>query len=148
VFIGVLGTALAAISAERINRRAALIAGLAGSGLSCLLIGYATNLPLYAGGIFLFWICTMFLYCYLLGSAALLDPTGRLGTLGSGTERLGYAVGAWLGGVLAEYLSFRATGLFGCSVCFIGLIAGYPSLFRAIEQRSRQPIVGSLNPSG
>jgi hypothetical protein len=135
VFIGLLGTTLAALGGRRLNRRSALYSGLLGSALSCLMIGYATTLALYAGGVYLFWICTMFLYCYMLGSAALLDGSGRLGTLGSGTERLGYATGAWAGGELAQHTSFAAVGLFGCAVCVLGVVLGYPSLCRALDRR-------------
>jgi NAD(P)-dependent dehydrogenase (short-subunit alcohol dehydrogenase family) len=53
-----------------INRRAALVGGLAGSAISCFLIGHATTLLLFTTGMFSFWIFTMFLYCYLLGTAA------------------------------------------------------------------------------
>jgi hypothetical protein len=35
----------------------------------------------------------MFLYCYLPGSAAQLDATGRVGTLGGGLDRLRYGTG-------------------------------------------------------
>jgi predicted MFS family arabinose efflux permease len=136
VFMGVFGTGLAAAFSQRLNRRVALVSGLAGSALSCFLIGHATTLGSFATGIYLFWIFTMFLYCFLLGTAAVLDKSGRLGTLGSGTERLGYAIGAWIGGLLAQHVSYASTGTFGCAVCLAGIILGYPTLFRALAQRS------------
>jgi predicted MFS family arabinose efflux permease len=134
VLIGVLGTAFAAFFSQRLNRRAALVGGLAGSAISCFLIGHATTLLLFATGMFSFWIFTMFLYCFLLGTAALLDQSGRLGTLGSGTERLGYAAGAWIGGLLAQHVSYAATGTFGCVACLVGIVVGYPTLFRALPR--------------
>jgi predicted MFS family arabinose efflux permease len=135
VFVGLIGTATAAIAGRRINRRLALYAGLIGSSVACLLIGFAPSLVPYCSGIFLFWIFTMFLYCYMLGSAAILDGTGRLGTLGSGTERLGYATGAWAGGELAQHTSFPTIGVFGFAVCIAGVIVGFPSLCRALDRR-------------
>jgi predicted MFS family arabinose efflux permease len=132
VFVGVLGTAAAAFFGGRINRRRALVCGMFGSGLSCLLLGYATNLLVFSTGVFVYWICYMFLYSYLLGSAALLDKSGRVGTLGGGMERLGYGTGAWIGGVLAEHAGYSVTGLLGFSGCMLGLAVGFPSLFRAL----------------
>jgi predicted MFS family arabinose efflux permease len=142
VFIGVFGTGLAALFSRRLNRRLALVTGLAGSALSCFLVGHATTLMLFATGIFLFWIFTMFLYCFLLGTAAVLDGSGRLGTLGSGTERLGYASGAWIGGLLAQHVSYASTGTFGCAACLAGIIIGYPTLFRALTQHSPPAAIG------
>jgi predicted MFS family arabinose efflux permease len=142
VLIGVLGTALAALFSQRLNRRAALVGGLVGSALSCFLIGHATNLFLFATGMYLFWIFTMFLYCFLLGSAAVLDKSGRLGTLGSGTERLGYAVGAWIGGLLVQHVSYASTGTFACAACLVGVVVGYPSLFRALPRNGLYSAVG------
>jgi predicted MFS family arabinose efflux permease len=143
VFVGLVGTTSAALFSQRINRRVALIVGLAGSALACLLIGHATSLVLFAAGIWLFWVFTMFLYCFLLGSAAILDKSGRLGTFGSGTERLGYAVGSWIGGLLAQHVSYSSTGTYGCAVCLIGLVLGYPTLFRALD-RARSPAIGAV----
>jgi predicted MFS family arabinose efflux permease len=135
VFVGVLGTALAGVFSQLLDRRVALVGGLAGSALACFLIGHATTLMSFGAGIFSYWIFTMFLYCILLGTAAVLDETGRLGTLGSGTERLGYGVGAWIGGMLAQHVSYTSTGTFGCATCVAGIIIGYPALFRALSRR-------------
>jgi len=140
LFVGVGGTVAAAFFGGRINRRRALVCGMAGSGLSCLLLGYAANLVLFAAGVFVYWICYMFLYCYLLGSAAQLDATGRVGTLGGGMERLGYGTGAWIGGVLAEHAGYSVTGVIGFAGCVLGLVVGFPSLFRALEKCAPHPV--------
>ena len=135
VFVGVLGTGVAALLGSRVNRPLALVLGLCGSGLACLLLGFATHLALYAAGVFVYWVFYMFLYSYLLGTAAVLDPTGRVGTLGGGLERLGYALGAGAGGVLAEHATYSATGVLGFGGCLLGLVAGCPSLFRALQAK-------------
>jgi MFS family permease len=135
VFVGVLGTLLAALLGGRVNRRYALIAGLAGSGLACVLLGFANSLAAFVAGVFVYWIFYMFLYSYLLGTAAVLDPSGRLGTLGGGFERLGYALGAGAGGVLAEHAGYSATGVLGLTGCLLGLFLGTPSLFRALQAK-------------
>ncbi len=143
VLAGVLGTAVAAFFGGRINRRRALVCGMLGSGLSCLLLGYATNLPLFTAGVFIYWICYMFLYSYLLGSAAQLDDSGRVGALGGGMERLGYGTGAWIGGVLAEHAGYSVTGALGFAGCVLGLAVGFPSLFRALDRQRPQLAVAA-----
>jgi predicted MFS family arabinose efflux permease len=133
VFVGVVGTGAAAVLTGRIDRRTALSAGMLGSALSCLIVGFANDLLWFATGIFIYWIFYMFLYSCLLGTAAVLDPSGRVGTLGGGLERLGYALGAAAGGVLAEHVSFSSTGVLGFIGCALGLVVGFPSLFRVLR---------------
>jgi len=141
VFMGMLGAVLAAHFSQRLNRRGALTGGLVGSALACLLISHATTALLFAAGVFLFWIFTMFLYCCLLGTAAVLDESGRLGTLGSGTERLGYAVGAWIGGLVVQYVGYASTGTIACAACLLGVVVGYPALFRTLPRSSSAPAI-------
>jgi hypothetical protein len=105
---------------------------MVGTGASCLLLGYSTNLGSFAGGVFSYMLFYMFLYCYFLGTAAQLDTTGRVGALGGGLERLSYSVGVWIGGLLAEYISYSTIGLLGFAGCMLGIVIGFPSLFRAL----------------
>lgn len=137
VFVGLLGTGAAAILGRRVNRPWALSIGMCGSGVSCLMFGFATNLPLFAAGTFMYWIFYMFLYSYLLGTAAILDTAGRVGTLGGGMERLGYALGAAAGGVLADHATYSSTGVLGFVGCMLGLALGFPSLFRALRHHDQ-----------
>jgi predicted MFS family arabinose efflux permease len=135
VFMGVFGTAVAAGLGRRVNRRKALAIGMSGSGISCLVLGYAPSLAVFTAGVFLYWICYMFVYSYLLGTAATLDATGRVGTLGGGLERLGYGMGVWLGGALAEHTGYAAIGALGFAGCVLALAVAFPSLFRVLKHR-------------
>jgi hypothetical protein len=128
VFVGLIGSGTSALLGARVNRSSALLIGMGGVGVACLTLGYAQSLWMYAAGVFLYWIFYMFLYSFLLGTAALLDPAGRLGTLAGGLERMGYAVGAACGGFLTERLSYQSTGLLACGCCLLGLAVGFPSL--------------------
>jgi hypothetical protein len=132
VFIGLLGTGAAAFLGGSVNRRAALTVGICGSGVACLVLGLAWSLVSFALGVALYWIFYMFFYSYLFGTAAVLDPTGRVGTLGGGLERLGYGVGSGVGGILAAHAGYSATGYLGCAGCLLGLLVGFPSLFRSL----------------
>jgi hypothetical protein len=136
VFVGLLGTGCAAVLGRRVNRAWALSIGICGSGLSCLLLGFATHLVVFAAGVFVYWVFYMFLYSYLLGTAAVLDPTGKVGTLGGGLERLGYALGAGLGGIFAEHWGYASTGLLGFFGCGAAAAVGFPSLFRVLRHHT------------
>ena len=135
VFVGLIGTGAAAFLGRRVNRAVALMVGMSGSGLSCLLLGFATNEVLFTAGVFLYWIFYMFLYSYLLGTAAILDPSGRVGTLGGGLERLGYGLGAGLGGIFSEHLAYSSTGVLGFVGCVAGLL-GLPSLLKSVRSHA------------
>jgi predicted MFS family arabinose efflux permease len=134
VFLGLLGTLAAAALGRKVNREWALIIGMCGSGMSCLLLGFASSFIMFAAGVCSYWIFYMFLYSYLLGTAAALDPSGRVGTLGGGCGRLGYALGAGLGGVLAEHTTYSATGMLGFIGCAVGMALGFPSLFKVLRK--------------
>jgi predicted MFS family arabinose efflux permease len=131
-FAGLLGTGVAAWLGRDVNRMAALVIGLAGSGASCFLIGNAWGLASYAVAILLYWIFYMYLYSYLLGTAAILDPVGRLGTLGSGFERFAFAVGAPIGGLFADVGSFGAVGYIGLLGCCMSIPLCLTSLRRGL----------------
>jgi predicted MFS family arabinose efflux permease len=77
----------------------------------------ASGLFSFAAAATLYWVCTMFVYVYLLGTAALLDPTGRLGTLGTGCERLAFAVGAPVGGLFVDFGSYAWVGVMAAVAC-------------------------------
>jgi predicted MFS family arabinose efflux permease len=144
VFVGMLGASAAVVLGNRANRRAALLVGILGTGFACLVLGFAAGMWTFAIGIFSYWIFYMFLYSYLLGTAAILDRTGRIGALGGGTERLGYAIGAGLGGLMAQRWSYASTGLLGFAGCVLGAAVGYPSLFAQLSKMTAHEV--SSNP--
>lgn len=135
VFIGLIGTGAAAVLGGRVDRIRSLLLALCGNGLACLLLGFSSNLISFAAGVFAYWIFYMFVYSSLLGTAAVLDPSGRVGTLGGGLERLGYALGAGVGGLLAEHATYSSTGVLGFCACLLGPAVGFPSLLRALKAK-------------
>ena len=134
-FTGLIGTSLAAVCSTRVSRVAALAVGVVGGGASCLMFALATNLWMFATAAVLYWIFTMFVYILLLGTAALLDPTGRLGTFGTGCERLAFAIGAPLGGLMVDYGSYVWVGVAAAIACSVIAPAFLPGLARALAAR-------------
>jgi|GEM_PF-1334815 len=131
VFVGLAGTLLAVLLANRMNRIVMLVLGLCGSAAGCLLLANATGLWSFTAGAMLYWIFTMYLYIVLLGAAAILDPLGRLGTLGTGFERLAFAFGAPIGGILVDLGSYFWIGIVTALTCLISIPLCLPSLRRA-----------------
>ena len=145
-FAGLIGTGTAAWFGGRLGRKIALAVGFLGSGLACLLLGFSIGIVTYAAGVLLYWIFYMFLYSYLLGTAAALDPYGRVGTFAGGLERLGFAIGAGIGGLLADHSSYPAIGLLGFGGCIVGLVVGMPSVLRGLRHEPALVIQGIGTP--
>ena len=145
-FTGLIGTSLAAVCSTRVNRVAALAVGVVGGGASCLMLALATNLWMFATAAVLYWIFTMFVYILLLGTAAVLDPTGRLGTFGTGCERLAFAIGAPLGGLMVDYGSYVWVGVGAAIACSVIAPAFLPGLSRALRAPTSHLATGVVVP--
>jgi predicted MFS family arabinose efflux permease len=140
---GVLGTGLTALISGRIPRVPALVLGLIGTGISCVALGFATNALTYTIGVMAYWIFYMYQYTLFLGTAAVLDPQGRVGTLGGGCERFAFAVSAPVGGLIADHGSYSLIGLFGlvCSIATIPFCL--PAVARRLRGAPTPPIDGA-----
>jgi predicted MFS family arabinose efflux permease len=136
--LGLLGSFAAVFLSGRVPRSYAFAGSLAGCAFACLLLSFSTSLAAYTTGIWLFWFMNIFFYCYMLGTAAVLDPSGRLATLTGGIERLSYGAGAWFGGAIVEHAGYSASGLIGFVGCSLGVAFGCPFVFRAVRLRSKE----------
>jgi predicted MFS family arabinose efflux permease len=103
VFAGLAGTGLAAVLCNRVDRVTSLAVGLIGAGIACLLLVATRSVWVFAAAAALYWVTTMYVYVLLLGTAAAIDRIGRLGTLGTGCERLAFAVSAPISGMIADH---------------------------------------------
>lgn len=130
---GILGTAVAAYFGGRSPRIPSMIIGLVGTGISCLILGFATGTVMFALGVLTYWIFYMYQYSVFLGVAATLDPTGRTGTLGGGCERFAFAVGAPIGGLVADFGSYGMLGALGFASCVLTIPFFMPSVARRLS---------------
>ena len=133
---GLLGTVVAAVIGGRSFRIGAMVVGMIGTAVSCLLMGYASGEISFAIGVLTYWVFYMYQYSLFLGTAALFDGEGRLGTLGGGCERLAFAVGAPIGGLIVDYGSFGMLGLLGFISCVITIPFCMPLVTRALRARA------------
>lgn len=134
VFSSLIGSGLAAFASDRIGRATAIGIGLVGGGAACLMLALAGGLWVYAAAACLYWIFSIFFYVLMLGTAAAIDPTGRLATLGTGCERLAFAFGAPIGGMFVDFGSFLWIGLLAVGTCSILAPLWLPSLSRAVKR--------------
>lgn len=130
---GVLGTIIAGIMAGSRRRIRMLGSGLAIYGLSCVMIASAQGITVFACGVVLFWTSYMYMYSLLLGTAATVDPGGRLGTLGGGADRLAYALGTGIGGLLVQYVGLSSIGWLGFVGSAMAIIFFLPAVGRGLE---------------
>jgi predicted MFS family arabinose efflux permease len=143
-YFGLIGTGLAGWCTGGFNRLGVLAVGFIGTGAACLTFTLSGSVWTFALAALLYWVFTMFLYVVLLGTAAQLDATGRLGTLGTGCERLAFAVSAPVGGLLVDFGSVTYVGAVSTVACSVVALLFLPSLGRVLRA-SR--ITGAASPS-
>lgn len=79
---GVLNSFVAAFTSGRISKLTALNLVLVGTEVSCLLLGIAPNMIVYAIAVQLYWFFYFFVCSYILGAAAAINPSVRPGRHG------------------------------------------------------------------
>ena len=134
VFMSLVGSGLAAFASDRIGRATAIGIGLVGGGGACLMLALANGTWVYAAAAILYWIFSIFFYVLMLGTAAAIDPSGRLATLGTGCERLAFAFGAPIGGLFVDLGSFLWIGLLAVVTCSVLAPLCLPALARTIRR--------------
>lgn len=125
VVTGLSGSGLAAILGRRWGITLPLVVGLSLVGLSCLGTTIAaTALELWLGTA-ISWVLWFFLYGYLIGLGAALDPYGRLPALLGAMYLLAQVLAATIGGYLLGLGSFQAIGWFALFLCILAAILAW-----------------------
>lgn len=120
--IGMLGTFASTWLGRRYGRILPLVIGLALQGLSCYAVAAsAAPLELWVASslYFVFWY---FIYPYIMGLGASIDPAGRLPTALGGAYLVGSSIAASLGGVLLQKGGFVVAGVAGCGMCLVAAL--------------------------
>ncbi|MCA1197017.1 MFS transporter [Sphingomonas sp. R647] len=136
---GIAGTVVAAWLGGRAPRVASMVFGLIGTGVSCLLMGFATGAVMFAIGVLTYWIFYMYQYSVFLGVAAAIDPSGRAGTMGGGWERFAFAIGAPIGGLVADFGSYSMLGILGFLSCVLTIPLCMPLVARRLATTQPAP---------
>ena len=104
------------------------------------MLALSVGLWTYAVAAVLYWIFSIYFYVMMLGTAAAIDTTGRLATLGTGCERLAFAFGAPIGGLFVDMGSFLWIGLFALAACSVLAPLCLPALGRAVQRARTERI--------
>jgi len=123
IVCGVAGCALAARSAGRWKRSRLISLGLFATGITCLSLGYTGSELGYFVSIVLCWTTYMFVYTFLLATAAVFDPSGRVGPAAIGSLMIVLGLGPTLGGFLVTWGSYLLIGWFALAICGLGALA-------------------------
>ncbi|NVN09888.1 MFS transporter [Nguyenibacter vanlangensis] len=134
IVMGFLANMFGAVIAGRVSRVLSLVVGILGTALSCLLTALSWSEVTYCAGVLMYWIFVMIAYAYLLGAAAILDRSGRVGTLGGGCDRIAYAVGAPIGGMVLDHGSHLMLGVIGFLFGATLLPVCIPAIARALRR--------------
>jgi predicted MFS family arabinose efflux permease len=121
--LGIASTAAAAVIARRFGLVLPLSIGLVVEGLSCLAITTASTPGWLWGAVALNFLAWNFLYPYLFGLGAAIDPLGRLSTAVGAVYLLGSAAAAGVGGfLLSLFGSYSAVGFVSLLLTVIGAV--------------------------
>ena len=108
--VGLLGAGLAVALGTRRGRRLPLLVGIASQALSCWLLSHAARPGLYVAGVLGYALSFFFVQPYLIGTAALFDPHGRVAAAYAGAALLGAGIGPVVGGLWVGFASYPALG--------------------------------------
>lgn len=108
--VGLTGAGLAAWLGARFGRRLPLVLGIAAQALACWAVANSTSAAPYVVATLGYALAFFFVQPYLVGTAAFIDPQGRVVAAYAGVVLIGGGVGPALGGMLVEWHSYPALG--------------------------------------
>jgi predicted MFS family arabinose efflux permease len=123
---GMAGTVLAGWVGRRFGMIPPLVIGMVLQGVSCLVLAIGDSQIALWGSVILFQIMWYFLYPYVFGIAAEIDPVGRLVTAVGGVYLIGAAIAASIGGYVVQYGGFAAVGTLSLALCSVGALTCLP----------------------
>ena len=127
MLVSMLGSFAAGIVGVRFGRFLPLVGGAvltaAGSGL----VPGSTDAASYLAMLFLFLFMLSFVLPYVIGTAAMIDRSGRLATAALAVQVFSYGTGGAIGGLVVEHFSLGALSFIGYSgpvlaACFFFIV--------------------------
>ena len=137
--VGLMGAGLAAWLGTRIGRRLPLVLGIAAQALACWAVANAETTSPYVVATLAYALAFFFVQPYLVGTAAFIDPQGRVVAAYAGVVLIGGGVGPGLGGMLVEWLSYPALG-WQLVVASAGAILAILPLAGALDREARADV--------
>jgi predicted MFS family arabinose efflux permease len=134
--VGLLGAGLAAWLGTRLGRRLPFVLGIVAQALACWFVAHSTTPGPYVAATLGYALAFFFVQPYLVGTAAFLDPQGRVVAAYAGVVLIGAGVGPGLGGVLVEWHSYPALG-WQLLVASAGAVAAILPLAATLDREAR-----------
>lgn len=132
--LGLLGAMLPVISGNRFGRLPWIVAGVAFSSISALLLSVSPLTPLlYATSMTLLFFSWPAVQSYLLAVTADMDSTGRLSALAAVVSSVGLATGPLLASGLLDNGNFSFM-LYACALVFLSCLF---LLFKQVQAQER-----------
>jgi len=122
---GLFGSGLAAALGRRWGITLPLVVGLSLLGLACLGTAIADSPSALWMGVAANWTLWFFLYGYLFGLGAALDPLGRLPAVIGAMYLMAAGLAATIGGFLLDLSSFRAIGWLALMLCIMAAVIAW-----------------------
>lgn len=135
-FAGASGSAAAAYIGLKWGRGKPLYATTALTGLACFTLCVAGVPWVFLLGLLTFQIFYTAAFPFQIGAAAAIDRSGRVAAFAGGIHFLAWAIGAQLGGVLAQEISYPAIGAFSLLACLLATLA-VPQIIRSLDTPAR-----------
>jgi MFS family permease len=132
---GAVGSMASAWAGLRWGRTLPLYVTLLVTGVASLALGAAWNSWIYAAGLMVFQLAYTACAPYQFGAAADLDRSGRLVALVGGVHFMAWAAGSQIGGLLAQYFSLAAIGVFSLVMSVLAAMT-VPLLSSAFARRA------------
>lgn len=132
--VGLLGAGLAVALGTRFGRRLPLLAGIATQALACWLVSHAARPGPYIAGVLGYALSFFFVQPYLIGTAAVFDPRGRVAAAYAGAALLGAGFGPAVGGLWVGWASYPALGWQLAAASLAAMLAIHP-VATALDRR-------------
>jgi predicted MFS family arabinose efflux permease len=130
---GLVGTVVADRLGTRRGLRGPLLIGVWATAVAGLVITTSGGEGHYITGAVLKNVTMFFLLPYMLGTAAALDPQGRAAGATGGIIPMGYGLGPYAAGLIADRWGFAVIGLVGLGVVAVATVV-YVRVFAMARQ--------------
>jgi hypothetical protein len=115
-----------------------LSVAVVGTAIASTFICIPSGVSTYTAAVIAHWVFSSAMYAYLPATSAVLDNTGGIGTLSTGSERIGYAFGAPIAGYIIDHASLDILGILVFFCCVGALPLAAPAILRGIKMHRAQ----------
>lgn len=137
--VAIVGSLSAAVVSERFGRRIPLAIGLGGVALSLLAMGLYRTEAYFAILVPMFLAFWNFVVPFLMGTLAVLDPSGRAVAFNMTLQYIGFGLGPILAGTILSLGGFPALLLFCVAASLITLAIYFLALSLAQKRMAARP---------